>query len=432
MLFTENVLVALSGLKANIMRSLLTMLGIIIGIASVIAIMTVGNSITLIVNSTMQGLGANNIQVAIMQKSTEDTEESGVNYGGGYVRDLTDEDLITKEMLKSLTDEFKDDIKYVMLTEQVGDYYSTSKVSRNGKDAKVQIVGYNRDYMEFNDKEVLGGRSFITADYKEGKAVCMVSDKLVERLYKGDNDAVIGTEIEVVSSDGTFNDFYVVGVYKYVADSISFGESDNPKTEVLVPLNTARKINHTANKGFQYFMLVTSVNTDNVTFVTKVRDFFNVNFYSRNDAFEVAAVSMDSMMDSLNTMISMIKLALSVIAGISLVVGGIGVMNIMLVSITERTKEIGTRKALGATNSSIRLQFITESVVICVIGGIIGIFLGVGLGMLAVKLMGYDAVVSVSSVVIAVGFSMAIGIFFGYYPANKAAKLNPIDALRYE
>ena len=134
----------------------------------------------------------------------------------------------------------------------------------------------------------------------------------------------------------------------------------------------------------------------------------------------------------MNTMINMIQLALSVIAGISLVVGGIGVMNIMLVSITERTKEIGTRKALGATNSSIRLQFITESVVICVIGGIIGIILGIGLGTVAVKLMGYEAAVSIESIIIAVGFSMAIGVFFGYYPANKAAKLNPIDALRYE
>jgi putative ABC transport system permease protein len=131
-------------------------------------------------------------------------------------------------------------------------------------------------------------------------------------------------------------------------------------------------------------------------------------------------------------MIGMIQLALSVIAAISLVVGGIGVMNIMLVSITERTKEIGTRKALGATNSSIRLQFITESVVICLIGGVIGIIVGVSLGTLAVKLMGYSAVVSIESVIVAVGFSMAIGIFFGYYPANKAAKLNPIDALRYE
>ena len=138
------------------------------------------------------------------------------------------------------------------------------------------------------------------------------------------------------------------------------------------------------------------------------------------------------MMNQMNTMIGAIQLALSVIAGISLVVGGIGVMNIMLVSITERTKEIGTRKALGATNGSIRLQFITESVVICLIGGIIGIIFGIVLGTVAVKLMGYEASVSLSSIVIAVGFSMAIGIFFGYYPANKAAKLNPIDALRYE
>ena len=345
---------------------------------------------------------------------------------------MTDEDLITKDMLKAFREEYKDDIKYVMLNEQIGDYYSSSKVSRNGKDAKVQIVGYNKDYMEFNDKEVLAGRSFITQDYREGKAVCMVSDKLVERLYKGDNDAVLGQEIEVVGDDGTFNDFYVVGVYKYVAEQFSFGESDNPKTEVMVPYQTARKINHTANKGYEFLMLVTSVNTDNNTFATTVRDYFNINYYSRNDAYEIAVISMDSMMDSLNTMINMIQLALSVIAGISLVVGGIGVMNIMLVSITERTKEIGTRKALGATNASIRLQFITESVVICVIGGIIGIFLGVGLGMVAVKLMGYDAAVSVSSIIIAVGFSMAIGIFFGYYPANKAAKLNPIDALRYE
>ena len=143
-------------------------------------------------------------------------------------------------------------------------------------------------------------------------------------------------------------------------------------------------------------------------------------------------VSMTSMMNQMNTMIGAIQLALSVIAGISLVVGGIGVMNIMLVSITERTKEIGTRKALGATNGSIRLQFITESVVICLIGGIIGIIFGIVLGTVAVKLMGYEASVSLSSIVIAVGFSMAIGIFFGYYPANKAAKLNPIDALRYE
>ncbi|SDB24354.1 putative ABC transport system permease protein [Pseudobutyrivibrio sp. YE44] len=434
MLFTENVLVALAGLKANIMRSLLTMLGIIIGIASVIAIMTVGNSITLIVNSTMQDIGANNLQMGVMEKSRDsETSDDGMSYGSGYIRDMTDEDLITKDMLKEFKEEYSDNIKYILLNENIGGDYGSpqSKVSHGSKSANVKIVGYNKDYMEFNKREVLAGREFLTQDYAEGKKVCMVSDKMVERLYKGDNDSVLGQEIEITMGN-TYYTYHVVGVYKYVEEQFSFGASDNPTTEVMIPLQTARIENHTQNKGYSFLMLVTSVDTDNNTFATTVRDFFNSHYYSRNDAYEVAVISMASMMDSMNSMISMIQLALSVIAGISLVVGGIGVMNIMLVSITERTKEIGTRKALGAKNSSIRLQFITESVVICLIGGVIGIVLGVGLGTVAVKLMGYSAAVSPSSIIIAVGFSMAIGVFFGYYPANKAAKLNPIDALRYE
>lgn len=131
-------------------------------------------------------------------------------------------------------------------------------------------------------------------------------------------------------------------------------------------------------------------------------------------------------------MLDTISIAISIIAGISLLVGGIGVMNIMLVSITERTREIGTRKALGATNGSIRLQFIMESIVICLLGGFIGIILGLVLGAIVVEVMGYAASPSVGGIIFAVSFSIFIGVFFGYYPANKAAKLNPIDALRYE
>ncbi len=146
----------------------------------------------------------------------------------------------------------------------------------------------------------------------------------------------------------------------------------------------------------------------------------------------VRAESMDSMIGETTSSLDMIKLAISIIAAISLLVGGIGVMNIMLVSVTERTREIGTRKALGAKNIAIRVQFIVESMIICLFGGVIGVILGTTLGRLGSTLLGAPGWPSVSIVLIAVGFSMGIGVFFGYYPANKAAKLDPIEALRYE
>ena len=432
MLFTENILVALAGLKANIMRSLLTMLGIIIGIASVIAIMTVGNSITIMVNQTMQDLGANNLQMAVMQKSQEkESTDTGMNYGEGYVREMTDSDLISQEMLDDFTTEYKDNVQYIMLQETITGSWEPGKVSKGNKDAKINLLGLNADALKFKKLDMIAGRQFIGHDYKEAKKTCIVSDKLVDRLYKGDYDSVIGKEIEV-TANGAYYKYYVVGVYKYVQESLSFGVSDNPTTDLYIPYDTARIATHKQNKGIDYCNIVTTIDTNNDEFAAQVRDFFNVKYYARNDAYEVACVSMASMMDSMNSMISMIQLALTVIAAISLLVGGIGVMNIMIVSITERTKEIGTRKALGATNGSIRLQFITESVVICLIGGAIGMLAGVGLGTFAVKMMGYEAAVSVESIILAVGVSMAVGVFFGYYPANKAAKLNPIDALRYE
>ena len=155
-------------------------------------------------------------------------------------------------------------------------------------------------------------------------------------------------------------------------------------------------------------------------------------YYRRNDDYSISATSMESIIASVNDMMGTLSIAIAVIAAISLLVGGIGVMNIMLVSVTERTREIGTRKALGATNANIQMQFVVESALICLVGGVIGIILGAAFGYLGSTLLGVPTLPDLGSVALAAGFSLAVGIFFGYYPASKAAKMDPIEALRYE
>ena len=155
-------------------------------------------------------------------------------------------------------------------------------------------------------------------------------------------------------------------------------------------------------------------------------------YYRTNENYTVTAISMDSMISSVNSMMNTLSVAIAVIAAISLLVGGIGVMNIMLVSVTERTREIGTRKALGATNGNIRIQFVVESVIICLVGGAIGIVLGAVMGYVGSGLLKNAVLPGIGAIALAFGFSLAVGVFFGYYPANKAAMMDPIEALRYE
>lgn len=429
MLVLENIWLALTSLVANKMRALLTMLGIIIGIGSVIAIMTVGDSITNSVTSSMQSMGANNITVGLQQKSTEDeVTQSGMKFEGGpRGREMSDEDYITDEMLEELQKEFSENIDAISLSESVG-----SATAEDGKlYANISITGVNAGYLSANELDMLAGRSLSEVDQQKAKKVALVSDKLVNNLFDGDTSAAIGETIEV-----TLNNKYciytIVGVYKYSASSFGFSSDseEDISTDVYIPLKTAQNQNHNTT-GYSQFTIITSVDTDSTTFLQTVENFFD-RYYARNENYQISAYSMESMISSMTEMLATISVAIAIIAGISLLVGGIGVMNIMLVSITERTREIGTRKALGATNASIRLQFIMESVVICLLGGFVGIVLGLILGSVAVSIMGYDAQPSIGGIIFSVTFSILIGVFFGYYPANKAAKMNPIEALRYE
>jgi putative ABC transport system permease protein len=248
-------------------------------------------------------------------------------------------------------------------------------------------------------------------------------------MYADENP--IGKEI-ALEINKEVNYFTIVGVYEYKTETMGFsgGSEKDMSTPIFLPITTVKQITH-ATEGYMQLSVNGKAGIDIELFTTEIKAFFNT-YFEKNEHFMVEVYSMKEMLDEYKGMLSNITVAISAIAGISLLVGGIGVMNIMMVSITERTREIGTRKALGAQNSAIRMQFIVEAIIICLIGGIIGVVLGIGGGMLGAKLMGYPATPSIGAIIIAVGFSMLIGVFFGYYPANKAAKMNTIDALRYE
>ena len=426
----ENVRLALSSLRSNKMRALLTMLGIIIGIGSVIAIVTVGESLTGSITDSMSGLGANNLTVALTQKSTD----SGFDQGSVAVRMFgpsapAAEDLITNEMIEEYRDTFGDQVAAVELTQSM----STGTVTSGSDSATLNLLGVNGEYFTAEDVDVQYGRAPQDSDGE--RQVALVSDRFLKDAFGGSISPInaIGQKFQL-KANGSLYDFYIIGVYHYDEEedgSISLtGSSDEVTTTLYMPLQTAKKLAK-ADAGYQSLTVVGAGDVDQDQFMADTKSFF-ASFYTRNQSYTVDVSSLASLLETMTSMLGTVQTAISAIAAISLLVGGIGVMNIMLVSITERTQEIGIRKALGAPASAIRSQFIVEAVIICLIGGLLGVALGVGLGALGAHLMGYSARASVSAIVLAVGFSMAIGLFFGYYPANKAAKMNPIDALRYE
>lgn len=428
MLIYENILLALAGLRANKLRSFLTMLGIVIGIASVIAIMTVGDATSKSVMSSMSDMGANNINVYLMAKGTD---ADGTMSDGSNTRAVKSKDYFTESMFDDLGAAFPQEIEGVSLSKNIGEAKAEEKTNY----ANVNVSGVNELNLKGRNLKLLAGRLLAPEDYAGVRKVALVSDKFVNNMFHGDAASAVGSPMEIKKGNKYYS-YTIVGVYEYVASSEQFaggsmGAEKDLRTDCYIPLETVLT-QEKQEMRFDNFEVVAKTGADPAGIADSIANYLNERYYKDNDTYEAFAYSMKAMLGELEGMLNTQKLAFAAIGAISLLVGGIGVMNIMIVSITERTREIGTRKALGATNGSIRLQFIMEAIVICLIGGIIGVVLGLILGLFASKMMNYPGTPSVSGIIFCVLFSIAFGVFFGYYPANKAAKLNPIEALRYE
>ena len=410
----ESLRLSFEGLRSNKMRAILTMLGIIIGIAAVIGILTVGDGLSGSITGTMSSFGASTITVSLRQKDQDAPAPE-------------EEDLISTEMIEELRSRHGSDISYITLSQSVGN----GQVKDGRLYANVSLSGVNAEYFPANETTLLAGQFLKESDMDGSRMICVVSDKLVNNLFGGDSAAALGSQI-TVDYGRDIQRLRIVGVYEYEQSAFTFSMASekDTTTTLYLPLSTAKELSGAAD-GFSNITVMANPNLDGGVVAQAVQDFLN-RYYRRNDHYSIFALSMDSMIESVNDVMDTLSVAISVIAAISLLVGGIGVMNIMLVSVTERTREIGTRKALGATNGNIRLQFVVESAMICLVGGVIGILLGAIMGYIGSSLLSAPTLPSLDSILLAVGFSLAVGIFFGYYPANKAAKMDPIEALRYE
>lgn len=403
----EYIKMAFANIKANKGRSFLTMLGIIIGISSVIMVIAIGNGAKNVITEQMAGIGSGQIYL--------------------YTNDTSGSYFITNDDIEAIKNDV-DGIKGISATNGTDGSMTTKK-----GDFTVSGQGVMPDYQYFQTTGMEKGRFFSEQEYLSGQPVAIISETDAIRLF-GSTD-VIGMDLDVTLGDEPIT-FTIIGIQKPASNTFMSFVYENSPISITFPLTIFEKIYGVEMDDYYSVYLLADDDADTYSITKQVTALMERRHQCQGqDIYRFENFS--DYMSIVNTVINTVTIFISLVAAISLIVGGIGVMNIMLVSVTERTREIGIRKALGAKTRSIMLQFLSESAIITMLGGIIGIALGIGGAYLVSGIVGiinptleFSPAISIPAILIATAFSCGIGIFFGIYPAKKAAKMSPIEALR--
>jgi len=408
---------------SNKVRSFLTMLGIIIGVGSVIALMALGSGASESISDRISDLGTNTITINSGAPRVREPNHvmPGMSGGGQATRGMrnsfssqTEPTLITRDLISIK--------KIAEVNQAVGTVNDRVVIEKNSQEPSLDFIGTQPAYFDINNLSINSGRLITDEDLANNKKYLVIGPEIVADLGFSTTKQALNKQVTI--EDKTFT---IIGVLNETEASMR----SNPNSQVFTPITTAREVlDQSGYKTIQIQVLNEEV-IDQVVSDIDSTLLSNHNIKDQEQA-DFSIFSPNDILNFAEQATSTFTMLLVGIAAISLLVGGIGIMNIMIVSVTERTREIGLRKAVGATRSDIVIQFLIESVILTLLGGAIGILLGIGLGKIAEPYLGFSAVVTSESILLSAGVSILVGLIFGLYPAIKASKLRPIDALRYE
>ncbi len=404
MLFGEILSVALSAIRANKLRSILTMLGIVIGVSAVITMVALGSGAQKQVSDQIASLGTNLLSVFPGQMMFGGVGEQRVNM-------KVDDALALKNEARTLSN-------------VVPELQRNMQVKYTNKNGNISIIGTFPNYAEVNNYKIDAGRMFTVGEDESRKRVAVLFGG-IPTMFNANPAAMIGQDVQIGGIA-----YEIVGVLAAKGSTGGFG--GNQDERILIPLWTARYRAFGTDRIGSVTVQVRNADSVQLAMLEIERILRREHRIVPGGANDFSIRNRQDFLTALTETTKTFTFLLGGIAAVSLLVGGIGIMNIMLVSVTERTKEIGTRKALGATRGNILLQFLIEAVVLCMLGGIVGIMLGSGGALALAKLAKWNTVISPASVFLAFGFSAAVGVIFGLWPARRAAIMDPITALRYE